>query len=78
MAFFTSSKDKITLHVEGMHCNHCAATVEKALLTVDGVASVKVSLDDKTATVKPKRGATPDIAKLKVAVESAGYKVLDE
>lgn len=78
MPLFTSSKNKITLHIEGMHCSHCAASVEKALLAVEGVASVKASVDDKTAAVKPKRGTTPDISKLKAAVESAGYKVLDE
>jgi copper chaperone len=61
-----------------MHCSHCASAVEKALLAVEGVASVKVSLDDKTAIVKPMCGTMPDIAKLKAAVESAGYKVTGE
>ena len=50
----------------------------RALLAVEGVASVKVSLDDKTAIVKPMCGTMPDIAKLKAAVDSAGYKVTGE
>lgn len=40
-----------TLRVSGMHCGACAATVEKAAKKVDGVAAVKASQPDRTATV---------------------------
>ena len=39
------------LLVEGMMCNHCKATVEKALSGVPGVTSAVVDLEAKTATV---------------------------
>lgn len=39
------------LLVEGMMCNHCKATVEKALSAVPGVSSAVVDLQAKTATV---------------------------
>lgn len=39
------------LLVEGMMCNHCKATVEKALSGVPGVTSATVDLQAKTATV---------------------------
>lgn len=40
-----------TLVIEGMMCNHCKATVEKALSGVPGVKSAVVDLGAKTATV---------------------------
>lgn len=40
-----------TLKVSGMHCGACAETVEKAAKKMDGVATVKASQPDGTATV---------------------------
>lgn len=34
-----------------MVCEHCKSKVEKALLELNGVSKVKVSLKDKTATI---------------------------
>ena len=42
---------KKIIHVEGMHCQHCQASVEKALAALEGVSSAKVDLAAKTATV---------------------------
>ena len=39
------------LLVNGMMCNHCKATVEKALSGVPGVTAAVVDLEAKTATV---------------------------
>ncbi len=39
------------LDVENMTCALCPITVSKALKSVDGVSSVKVDMDAKTATV---------------------------
>ena len=63
---------QLTLEVEGMMCGHCVAHVTKALQGVDGVSSVEVSLENKSAVVK---GANLDAAALKKAVEEAGYSV---
>ena len=39
------------IQVNGMMCNHCKMTVEKALSAVPGVTSAVVDLEAKTATV---------------------------
>jgi len=36
--------------VNGMSCNHCRQTVQKAIAAVAGVESVDVDLEKKTAT----------------------------
>jgi len=65
------------LKVEGMTCQHCRMSVEKALKAVEGVAAANVDLEAKTATV------TYDPAKtgpeeFKKAIARAGYEVLEE
>lgn len=39
------------LMVDGMMCNHCKMTVEKALKGVAGVTDATVDLEKKTATI---------------------------
>ncbi len=63
-----------TLTVEGMHCGHCSARVEKALGELSGV-SAKVDLAAKTATVTMKKEHTDD--ELKKAVEEVGFTVAE-
>ena len=63
----------VSFAVEGMMCNNCRAHVEKALLSVKGVKSVDASLENKTVTVTAKESV--DLATLKSAVSTAGYKV---
>lgn len=57
--------------VEGMSCNHCKASVEKALKGVPGVADAQVSLEEKTATIT----LTQDVAdqQLMDAVSAADF-----
>ncbi len=38
--------------IEGMMCNHCKMTVEKALKGVEGVSDAVVNLEEKTATIQ--------------------------
>ena len=59
--------------VEGMMCNHCTGRVQKALEGVEGVASVAMSLENKTATVELS-GEVADDA-LKAVIVDAGYEV---
>ena len=42
--------EKVLL-VDGMMCNHCRMTVEKALKSVPGVTDAAVDLENKTATI---------------------------
>lgn len=61
-----------TMHIEGMHCGHCKANVEKALNALGGV-SAEVNLDAKTAEVKLTKTVGDDV--LKTAVEDLGFEV---
>ena len=62
-----------TINIEGMMCEHCEATVKKALEGLDGVDSAKVSHVAGTAVVE----LSSDVADadLKKAVEDKDYKV---
>ncbi len=59
------------LHVTGMTCDHCAASVKQALLAVAGVSRAEVSYPDATAHVEVAAG-TP-VAALLDAVRAKGY-----
>ena len=64
------SMEKI-LNVEGMSCNHCVASVKKALEGIDGVREADVSLEDKSARVELDKDLADEA--LVKAVEDAGY-----
>ena len=65
---------KKTLTVEGMMCEHCEATVQKALESITGVKSAKASHKKGTVVVKLDNEVSDDI--LKNAVEEKDYKVV--
>ncbi|MFP4662378.1 MAG: heavy-metal-associated domain-containing protein [Halanaerobiales bacterium] len=61
-----------TIEVHGMSCGHCEGHVKKELEAVPGVESVEASAADKKAVVTLSEDV--DDARLKEAVEAAGYK----
>ena len=63
---------RVTLTVEGMSCASCDVTVERALLTVDGVDAAEVSFEPPRAVVSfdPTRATVAD---LMAATAAAGY-----
>ena len=65
---------KKIISVEGMHCMHCAASVEKAIEALDGVKAAKVNLDKKTCTAK----LSGDVADETIisTVKEAGFEVI--
>ncbi|MGI9860742.1 copper ion binding protein [Moorella naiadis] len=65
---------EVTLHVEGMSCNHCKMSVEKALKNLAGVTGATVDLGAKTARVTYDAGKV-DIEAMRKAVSDAGYEV---
>jgi periplasmic mercuric ion binding protein len=69
---FGAVTQTIVLDVQNMTCELCPITVKKSLEHVPGVASAKVNLDKKTATVEfdPDK-ATP--AALVKATTNAGF-----
>lgn len=64
---------QMTLHIEGMTCEHCVSRVAEALNSVEG-ASAKVNLHRKTATVSYDRPMEEET--LRDAVKAAGYQVV--
>ena len=62
---------EITYSVPEMSCAHCERAVSEELLSVAGVAAVDVDLASKLVTV---RGAELDDARLRAAIEAAGYE----
>lgn len=65
---------KKIITVEGMHCMHCASSVEKAVSDLEGVKDAKVNLDKKTCTAKLS-GEVSDEA-IVSAVKDAGFEVI--
>ena len=62
-----------TIQIEGMQCNHCKMTVEKALSTIEGIIDVTVNLENKTATIQITKEIEDNI--IKNVIEEAGFKV---
>lgn len=62
---------KKIISVEGMSCEHCAASVKAALEKLDGVKSAKVDLKKKSAAVKLSDNVADEV--LKSAVTQAGF-----
>ena len=65
---------QVTLHIKGMMCGHCEATVKKCLEAFPEVDEAVVSHTEGTAVVS--LNAPADLAALKKAVTEQGYKVL--
>ena len=61
------------LHVEGMMCQHCEATVKKALEAIDGVESAAADHVNHCARVVLSKEVSDET--LKAAVEAKDYKV---
>ena len=64
-----------TITTEGLHCGHCDASVESALLAISGVTDADADHETQTVTVECTDAVTPE--QLKSAVEGAGsFKAL--
>lgn len=65
--------NKKIIIIEGMQCNHCKMSVEKALNSVDGVTSVEVNLEEKKAIIET--NANIDENKIREVIEEEGFSV---
>ena len=65
--------NKKVISIEGMQCNHCKMTVEKALNSIEGVINVNVSLEEKRAEVEYNKDI--ENRKIKEVIEEAGFEV---
>lgn len=64
------------INIEGMSCSHCVQHVKDALLEIENVVDVAVSLEEKNAVIQisDSNDISDDI--LKEAIEEAGYDVI--
>lgn len=62
-----------TIIVEGMQCNHCKMTVEKALGALEGVTKVEVNLENKNVVI----GSNIEIDdnKIREIIEEVGFSI---
>ena len=58
------------ISVEGMHCNHCAANVQKALSSVKGITHANVSLELSRAEISGEDYNPEEVIQ---AVKSLGF-----
>ncbi len=65
---------KKNVKIEGMRCEHCAMSVQKALENLENVKSVKVDLGKKTAKMSLKGDISDEI--IKNAVKEAGFEAV--
>ncbi|RBM55726.1 Cu+ exporting ATPase [Vibrio tarriae] len=72
-----ASSQTHSLLIKGMTCASCVASVEKALLSVEGVQSAQVNLAEQSALV---RGVFANPQPLLNAIQSSGYQaeILDD
>ncbi|MGC9445183.1 MAG: heavy metal translocating P-type ATPase [Candidatus Methanospirareceae archaeon] len=73
----TGERKKAELKISGMTCATCATTIQKSLLSKDGVADADVNLGTESASIAydPSRVTLTDLER---AVTDAGYSVVNE
>jgi copper chaperone CopZ len=62
------------VHVENMHCAHCAQKIARRLYSVPSVVRVQTNVQAGTAIVTPQAARHPSPRALWEAVEQAGFK----
>ena len=63
--------ETITYSVPDVHCAHCEKAITEEVSAVEGVESVVVDLEAKRVTIA---GSGLDDAKLRAAIDEAGYE----
>ncbi len=64
--------ETVTYEVPGVHCAHCEVAITREVEPVPGVEAVQVDLERKLVSVS---GEGLDDAKLRAAIDEAGYDV---
>ena len=77
LATVSAATRTVTIRVEGMHCQNCAASLEKKLKATAGVQAVRVSFAKKEAWVKFD-DRTISVAQIREVINSTGYKAAEE
>ncbi len=65
-----------TITVKGMSCQHCVASVTKALNEIAGISDVAVSLEKGTVTFTENTPIAPE--SIKKAIAAIGFEVVEK
>lgn len=63
------------IKIKGMSCNHCVASIQKALSALEGVKSVDVSLENEMATVEYDEAKTKESI-FKNVIDDIGFEAV--
>ena len=64
-----------TIKVKGMSCQHCVASVTKALSVIEGITDVQVNLEKGEATFNENSPVSEQT--IKDAISKIGFEVVD-
>jgi len=69
---------KMIIQIDGMHCDHCAKSVQDGLSQIDSIKGVKVDLNKKCVILSYKDSV--DLKKVEQVIQDLGftYKGVDE
>lgn len=62
------------IYINGMQCEHCKKRVEKALLSIDNIKEVEVSLEEKCVNIK--YNIEVEDSKIIETIENIGFEVI--
>lgn len=63
-----------TIKISGMRCEHCTASVTKALSEIDGISEVQIDLEKGEASYEEDSPLAPEI--IKNAISKIGFEVI--
>lgn len=63
-----------TVKVKGMSCQHCVASVTKALSEISGISDVEVNLEAGEATYNEAAPTDPEV--IRKAIADTGFEVV--
>ena len=66
--------EKVTLHVQGMSCDHCVKAVEGSVGKLTGVSNVNVHLENGTVDVEYNHDEV-SLDAIKETIDDQGYDV---
>lgn len=64
-----------TIIIEGMSCSHCTNRVKESLQQMNGVESVEMNLEEKSAKITISNPISEE--EIKKQIEEAGYSVIE-
>lgn len=67
---------KVSLKIEGMHCEGCSNRLTRVLENLDGVISANVSLENKKADIEYNED-TLNIEEMKEAISDVGFEAIE-